>query len=104
MQTAIEQLKQLGPLPAESTDDVALIQRWQDIVERVATPVDVPEAEILSTLFGSDDCFGAAWSLVHLIETASDLTDEYLIQLPPNEWIDLLRIRRENAKKFGILI
>ena len=103
MQTAIEQLKQLGPLPPESTDDFVLIQRWQDTLARVSTPLDASEAEILCTLFGPDGCFGAAWSLVHLIETASDLTDEYLTRLPPNEWIDLLQTRRENAKQFGIL-
>ena len=101
MPTATEQLKQLGPLPPESTDDVALIQRWQDTLSQVATPVDASEAEILCTLFGPDGCFGLAWSLVHLIETATDVSDDYLTQFPPNEWIDLLRGRRENAKNFA---
>ena len=101
MQTAIKQLRELGPLPPESTEDIALIQRWQDALALVSRPVNASEAEVLCTLFGPDDCFGLAWSLVHLIETATDLSDEYLTQLPPNKWIDQLRVSRENAKKFG---
>jgi hypothetical protein len=101
VQIAIKQLRELGPLPPESTEDIELIQRWQDTLALVSRPVNASEAEILCTLFGSDSCFGGAWSLVHLIETATDLSDEYLTQLPPNEWIGLLRVGRENAKKFG---
>lgn len=101
MQTAIEQLRTLGPLPPESTEDIELIQRWQDMLALVASPVTTSEAQVLCKLFGPDGCFGLAWSLVHLIETATDLPDEYLTQLPPNEWIDSLLIARRNAKKFG---
>lgn len=101
MQTAIEQLRTLGPLPPESTEDIDLIQRWQDTLALVSSPVDTSEAQVLCTLFGPDGCFGLAWSLVHLIETATDLSDEYLAQLPPNEWIHSLLVARKNAKKFG---
>ena len=71
------------------------------MLAQVSSPVNASEAAILCTLFGSDSCFGLAWSLVHLIETATDLSDEYLTQLLPNDWIDQLRVSRENAKKFG---
>ena len=101
MRTAIEELRALGPLPPESTEDIALIQRWQDMLALVPSPVNTSEAKILCTLFGSDSCFGLAWSLVHLIETANDLSVEYLTHLPRNEWIDLLRVGHKNAKKFG---
>jgi hypothetical protein len=47
------------------------------------------EAGALARLFGPDDCFGLAWTLVHLIESAP----EYLDHLPvhENEWISRLR-------------
>ena len=101
MQIAIEQLRKLGPLPPESTDDIELIQRWQDTLALVASPVTTSEAEVLCVLFGADSCFGGAWTLLHLIETANDLSTEYLKNLPTNEWVDLLLVGRENAKKFG---
>ncbi len=103
MQTAIAKLLELGQLPPETTEDIALIQRWEATLATVSIPVNVAEAEVLCTLFGPDGCFGGAWTLLHLIETATDLSTEYLTHLPNNEWVDLLLVGRENAKKFGNL-
>ena len=101
VQTAIETLRALGSLPPESTEDIVLVQQWQDTLTLVSRPVSASEAEILCMLFGRDGRFSLAWSLVHLIETANDLSDEFLSRLPLNEWIVLLLVGRENAKKFG---
>ncbi len=99
MQASIQKLLELGPLPSESTTDIALLQQWQDTLATVTIPLDVSEAEALCRLFGPDGCFGLAWAVVKLIETSSDLSDEYLAALPPTEWRDLLTVRRANARK-----
>ena len=47
-------------------------------------------------MFGSDDCFGLAWSLITIIETAPgwpgnlDLSGD-------NRWLRVLRLRLANA-------
>jgi hypothetical protein len=48
------------------------------------------EARALATAFGPDECFGLAWTLLHLIETAPS---PVVRQQPPegaSEWIRLI--------------
>ena len=70
MQLAIEKLIQLGRLPSSSDATVVTLQEIEALVEKVQTPITDDEARYLANLFGSDDCFGIAWSLLHLIETS----------------------------------
>ncbi|MFF3698969.1 hypothetical protein [Streptomyces sp. NPDC002221] len=58
-----------GPLPGWDTDDDEEIARRAEQIEAISRPVTVEEAQALDTCFGPDDCYGVAWSLVHLIET-----------------------------------
>ena len=99
MQPAIRRLQQLGPLPPESTNDIGLIQQWQDVLATVIPPLCMAEAQALCKLFGPDGCFGLAWSLIPLIESATGLSDEYLATLPVGEWSELLITRRKNAAR-----
>ena len=49
------------------------------------------EAKLLLGSFGPDDCFGLAWTLLHLIETAPGA--RHLVVEPSatdNEWIQSL--------------
>jgi hypothetical protein len=65
----VEAFVALGPLPPYSVD-VPLIDIHQERLEKITGPVSDEEAELLVGMFGPDDCFGLAWTLVHLIETA----------------------------------
>ena len=65
----VEALKRLEPLPG-SDDEKADLEIYERLLSQVALPVSDDEAKNLLTLFGPDDCYGMAWSLVHLIETA----------------------------------
>ena len=47
-------------------DEPEQMERYQS----VKPPVTDEEAEELVECFGPDDCFGLAWSLVHLVETS----------------------------------
>ncbi|MFJ6837133.1 hypothetical protein [Streptomyces sp. NPDC091209] len=64
----------LGTLPSETGepddalgDAVECAATLLDLIER---PVTDDEAHVLAECFGEDLCFGLAWTLLHLIETA----------------------------------
>lgn len=59
-----------GPLPDEAGESVEVVQQAQRLLEAIEGPVTDEEAQALVGGFGPDSCFGLAWSLLHLIETA----------------------------------
>ncbi|WP_244375665.1 hypothetical protein [Streptomyces ficellus] len=74
-----------GPLPDWDASEEEIDRRVAQL-EAIARPVTGEEARALVACFGPDDCYGVAWTLLHLIETGPNpvLTD------PPgpdaNEW------------------
>ena len=65
----VEDLVVLGPLPDENADEEA-IAIHAGLLGKIARPVSDEEAALLVGLFGPDDCYGLAWTLLHLIESA----------------------------------
>jgi hypothetical protein len=59
-----------GPLPDSRSASVEHLRELQEALEAITGPVTDDEAALLMTAFGPDDCFGLAWVLLHLIETA----------------------------------
>jgi hypothetical protein len=83
-----------GGLPGED-DPQEAIERAQELLERVEAevPVTDEEAQALARGFGIDDCFGLAWTLLHVIETAPrPLPADYLAD-SHNEWVERLHLR-----------
>lgn len=66
---AVEDFVQLGPLPDCSAPEEA-IALHQIHLQRINPPATNEEAELLVKCFGPDDCYGLAWTLLHLIESA----------------------------------
>lgn len=95
MQQAISVLLRLGPLPSSATSTVQTMQAFEEQLSKVRTPVTNEEACALVKLFGPDDCFGLAWTLLHLIETAPGWPVEGAFDGLKGEWIDRLRERAE---------
>lgn len=64
----------LGKLPSEDGEpDEALeeaVEQAGALLDLIERPVSDEEAHALAECFGQDVCFGLAWSLLHLIETA----------------------------------
>ena len=93
IRTEVSELASLGPLPGENADE-SVIARHQASIGKIDGPVSVEEAAILMGLFGSDDCYGLAWSLLHLIESAPGGAP---LASPPteaeNEWLRRLWAR-----------
>ncbi|MFJ3977985.1 hypothetical protein [Streptomyces sp. NPDC090021] len=68
MRPEVQEFVAAGPLPDWDADEEE-IGRRADQLEAVCAPVTAAEAQALATCFGPDDCYGIAWSLVHVIET-----------------------------------
>jgi hypothetical protein len=97
MQTPISELLDLGPLPPSTSSDLRKLETIQHLLEGITEPVTDDEARALSGLFGPDDCFGLAWTLVHAIETAPGWPLRDVLRHGSNEWIARLKQRSENA-------
>lgn len=95
MQQAISALLGLGPLPSSVAATVPTMQVFEEQLSKVQTPVTDEEACALVKLFGPDDCFGLAWTLLHLIETAPSWPVDGAFDGLEGEWIDRLRERAE---------
>ncbi|MFI6875467.1 hypothetical protein ACIBL6_18700 [Streptomyces sp. NPDC050400] len=66
-------------IDAQSVKTSASVPDWESSEEEIdrrdgqlraiARPVTREEAKALVSCFGPDDCYGVAWTLLHLIET-----------------------------------
>ena len=90
-----------GPLPSDYDDatEVADIDARVNAIEAIQPPVTDEEAALLLEGFPEDgtNCFGVAWTLMHLIETAPNPAVPY--EPPPgaNEWHVRLWRRYQNG-------
>jgi hypothetical protein len=94
------ELQKLGPLPSEDQANVALLRRYEELLRLIQAPVSDEDARALVALFGPDECYGLAWSLLHLVESAPHwpLADA-LKDIDANEWIQRLKTRADNRHK-----
>lgn len=95
MQQSICELLRLGQLPDSASADVSMIRALEEQLAKVQTPITDDEACALLTLFGADDCFGLAWTLLHLIETAPGWPVRDALDSMQGEWARRLRERAE---------
>ena len=90
-----------GPLLDSDTGTVQDIKRLQDLLKAIEEPVSDEEAQALVYSFGPDTCFGLAWTLMHLIETAPGaMTAQYpKLPGPADFWTDRLNRRVANVRE-----
>jgi hypothetical protein len=95
MRPEVQELVAMGPLPdsASAAGDMMKLEEYGRLLDAISKPVSDEEAEALVRLFGPDDCFGLAWTLVHLIESAPGWPFVDRLPAVDNEWIALLRDR-----------
>lgn len=93
IQSFVEALIKLGPLPSAKHATVPKLQE----IEKIQSPISDDDARVLLTMFGPDDCFGLAWSLIHLIETSPGWPIEDALNSFRGEWIELLKERAAKA-------
>ncbi len=93
MRPEIKRLLLLGPLPSENVASVDHLGLIEAELRSVVKPLTDEEARAMVTLFGSDGCFGVAWSFLHLIETAPGWPIADCLTNLENEWVISLRDR-----------
>jgi hypothetical protein len=102
MRQQVIDLQQMGPLPpsdvAIRNNMQALVDKYAALIAAIEPPISDDEAKILVKLFGSDDCFGVAWSILHLIETAPHWPLMDCLGSESNEWIIRLKQRAARGK------
>jgi hypothetical protein len=86
----IKMLQKLGKLPDSNASEEE-IERYAILIEKITPSVTDEEAKILVRLFGPDECYGLAWSLVHLIETAPGWPIWECLQNDEDEWVKRLK-------------
>ncbi|MFC5188088.1 hypothetical protein [Actinomadura harenae] len=93
---AVAAVLALGPLPSEDDATEEQLEELDRRLVAVERPVTDREALTLATLFNADDnCYGLAWSLLHLIETAPGaLTNPYPAG-SGKEWLERLIARQQ---------
>ncbi|MFZ3493354.1 hypothetical protein ACODT5_09030 [Streptomyces sp. 5.8] len=74
-----------GPLPDWDAEEEEIDRRVTQL-EAIGKPVTGEEAAALVTCFGPDDCYGVAWTLLHLIETGPNLVLKTKPAPDANEW------------------
>lgn len=74
-----------GELPSWD-DDGDEIDRRVAQLDAIVGPVTGEEARALADCFGPDDCYGVAWSLLHLIETGPNPVFTVRPAPDANEW------------------
>ena len=91
MRVEIEGLIALGVLPPESSA-AAEIELREALIRKVVPPLTLAEAKALAGILGPDNCFGLAWSVVHLIESAPSWSALH-VPLGPSPFLPTLRSR-----------
>lgn len=74
-----------GPLPDWDASEEEIDRRVQQL-NAIPEPVTGEEALALAACFGPDDCYGVAWTLLHLIETGPNPVLTAKPAADANEW------------------
>jgi len=93
IRSEISELVRLGAFPSSKGVDLALIKRQQQLLQLITLPISDAEARELVKLFGPDDYYGLAWTVLHLVEGSPNWPLADCLTSPSNEWIDRLRER-----------
>ena len=96
MRQEVTDLVRFGSLPSEDGGEQQ-INEAETLLARVPKPLTDEEATALVEVFGPDDCFGLAWTLLHLIETAPSARTAVYHRGDNNPWIRLLNDRVSSA-------
>ena len=93
MREAVQAFVALGPLPAEQGATAEMLELHELAIKAIVSPVSDEEARQLVRSFGPDDCFGLAWSLLHLVEKAPGWPLRDAIAHAHPAWTEELRMR-----------
>lgn len=100
IQLAIKNLRELGRLPCSENIDPSTVEKYEGLLTKTKRPISDEEACVLVQVLGPDDCFGLAWTLVHLIETAPGWPIECCLEKLPTTWVSIMK-QRAGIQRFA---
>lgn len=94
----VRKLTALGPFPASAGASPEKVFEYQRLIEQISRPLEDAEAKALLEVFGPDDFFGLAWTLLHLIETAPNSPVTARPPASANEWTQRIWMGEQRAR------
>ncbi len=88
----------LGPLPESTTATEEDLDKRVAALRAISPPVTDEESLALADTFGSDECFGVAWTLLHLIETAPSHPRPPEEVFQRSEWLRMVWTERQGTQ------
>jgi hypothetical protein len=99
MRHEVQALTCLGPLPDCETAQEEQLKTYERLLSSITPPISDEEARSLVRLFGPDECYGLAWSLLHLIESAPGWPLPDCLRGCSNEWTARLHQRAARRRQ-----
>ncbi len=98
MRDSVLELIRLGRLPDDKDANVPQLQAFESALNAIEQPLSDEEAVGLLSVFpsGESSCFGLAWSLLHLIETAPGWPCSEATHHGVNPWVKSMLERSES--------
>ena len=89
----VDELVKMGRLPSSDQADEGYLESFQALLGEVDGDLDKCDSIRLLQLLGPDDCFGLAWSIVHIVENCSEWP--FLFEIPDIDpgWMSVLEER-----------
>lgn len=97
MRNTVKDFIGLGPLPESSATTEEDLDKRVAALKAINDPVTHEEAFALSESFGPDECFGVAWTLLHLLETAPNPPRPREEVFQRSEWLRMAWTERRRA-------
>jgi len=70
----------MGMFPCERDASEQRLLEYEDLLHAISPPITDEETGMLVRLFGTDNCYGLAWTVVHLLETAPSWPIDKLLE------------------------
>lgn len=93
MLASVRELIELGRLPSIEHADASILEKYQSLLMSISSPVTDEEAAGLVKILGSDDCFGLAWTLIHIVETAPGWPISGALIDVDSNWVEIIMQR-----------
>lgn len=97
MRNSVKDFIKLGPLPESSATTAEDLDKRVAALKAISAPITDEESLTLAESFGPDECFGVAWTLLHLIETAPNHPRPREEVFQRSEWLRMVWTERRRA-------
>ena len=97
MRTEMVELCKQGAFPHSAASSVEQVETYERLLGSITPPVTDDEARELVKLFGPDDYYGLAWTLIHLTESSPSWPIKDCLKEDSNQLIAILQNRIGNS-------